>query len=204
MLASHLCPEELRGRIRVCVVRRQLNEPIDIVLGHSFGDPLCAFDIDIPETEILGRIVLSNHVEHNVRVPHALFNALCVPEIKLYERNSSQVSRKLQVSLRHVIAVGYDDLASSPSEPRHDVPTQEAIRAEDGDGMASQRRPATVVFYDGFSCPSNGDVLDYVGSSLERGGLRSEGRASGAERECSGLAGLHVGMQDLEKSLSRL
>jgi hypothetical protein len=60
------------------------------------------------------------------------------------------------------------------------------------------------VFYDGFARAGDGDVLNCVASSLEGGGFEFRGRASYAQREDCGLAGLHFGMQDLGEGLGGL
>ena len=45
----HLGSEEVRGRGRIGIVRGHMDEPINIVLGHSFGDPFNAPDVHVLE-----------------------------------------------------------------------------------------------------------------------------------------------------------
>ncbi len=54
--ATHLGGEELGGGIRVCVVRRDVDVPVNIVLGDRLHDPLGALDVDVREGEVPGSV----------------------------------------------------------------------------------------------------------------------------------------------------
>ena len=112
--ASYLGPEELRGRVLVCIIRRDMNEPVHVVLCDSLCYSLCSLDMDIIETEVLGGLLPANQVEDDVGMPYAFFDGLCVPQIIFHERHSSQITHDLQVSLRHLFSKRNDDLTSSP------------------------------------------------------------------------------------------
>lgn len=43
----YLCSEEFRWRILVCIVRRDVNETVDIVLCDCLCNPLCSLNVDV-------------------------------------------------------------------------------------------------------------------------------------------------------------
>jgi hypothetical protein len=49
---SCLRSEELRRRRGVGVERRNVNKPVDIVLGHSVGDALGSFNVDVFQSKV--------------------------------------------------------------------------------------------------------------------------------------------------------
>jgi hypothetical protein len=118
---AYLCPKNFRWRVFVRIVTRHLNESVDIILRHRLSNPLRALNIDIPQTEILRRIILPNQIEHNITVPDTLLNTLRISQVELHECDPSEIASDFEVTLGHVVAVGDYHLATTPGEALHDV-----------------------------------------------------------------------------------
>jgi hypothetical protein len=190
----YLRPKELAWRILIRVVTRHLNEPINIILCHRFSNPFRALNVDIPQTEILRRIIFPNQIVHDITMPHTLLNTLRVPQIKLQESDPTKITGDFEVPLGHIVAVGDYHLAPAAGEALHDVPAQETIGAEDCGGVATEGGAAAGGGNYGFA----GAGYCYVGNGCEGAalGVRSEGDVSGMAEDGGGrLAGLHCGMQ---------
>ena len=53
---TYFGPEKLRGRILVCVMRRHMDEAIDVIFRHSFGYALSTFDMNIFQIKVSGSV----------------------------------------------------------------------------------------------------------------------------------------------------
>lgn len=138
-LSSSLCRKELRGRVGVGVVRRDVDITINVILGNSLGDALGSFDVHVLQRKVLGRIVSANQVVHNVRVPDACFDGSRVSKIIFNENNAAEVSSELQVSLCHFFAERDNNGTSLTGKAVYDIPAQLTRRAEHRRSVTSKR-----------------------------------------------------------------
>ncbi len=130
LLSTGLGSEELRWRIWIGIVRRDVDETVNIVLGDCISDPLGSLNMDILQIEVLGWIVAANQVVNNIGMADRLLKRLSVAEIILlrnrldmlalpfsiavayHKDDLSEITRNLQVSLGHLLTVWDDDGAS--------------------------------------------------------------------------------------------
>lgn len=172
LLAVVLGLVELGWRVGVDRVGGDVDEAVDVVLGHGGGNAVGALDVDVLEVEVLGRVVAANQVEDHVRVAHALLNALGVAQVVLGEDHAAQVTGDLEMALGHLLAEGHDDGASCARESVDDVSAQEAGGTEDGGGVAAERAAAASNADYGLAGASDGNVLldAAAGGGVERDG----------------------------------
>ena len=109
-----------------------MDKSIHVVFCHCLSNALCAPHMYVEEIKVLGRIVSTDQVVHNVRVSDALLDRVFVTKVKLQEGDATQVARNFKVPFRHFFAERYDDIVSGARESIDDVATEEASSAEDG------------------------------------------------------------------------
>ena len=90
-----------------------MDETIDIVFRHGFSNTLGAFNMDILKGKVLGWIVPTDQIVDHIGVSNTLFERGRIPKIIFHENYPSQVSRDLQMPLRHLFPEGDDDSTSS-------------------------------------------------------------------------------------------
>lgn len=193
LLAVVLGLVELRGRVGVDRVRGDVNEAVDIVLGHGGSNTVGTLDVDVLKVEVLGGVVAASQVEDHVGVAYALLNAVGVAQVVLGEDNAAQVSRDLEMALGHLLAEGHDDGASCARKPVDDISAQEAGGTEDSGSVATQRAAAARDADYGLAGACDGDVLLDAAARLD--GERDGGFGEAIEQARRGPSVGHCGVR---------
>lgn len=99
--------EELRWRVLGGIVRRNVDESVNVVFGDCLSDTLCTVNVDVlvgevpaqlafiqnhSRGDVLGRIVTADKVVNNVGMANALFNRLCVAKVVFLLWSASALS----------------------------------------------------------------------------------------------------------------
>ncbi len=93
-------------------MRGDLHETVNIVLGHRFHDPPRALHMHRVEVEVIGPVVPSQEVVHDIRMPHGLLDGSDIPQIALDEDHSAQIAGDVEMALGVLVAEGdHDDAA---------------------------------------------------------------------------------------------
>lgn len=177
--------EELGRVFRMHGVRRDVDEAVDVVLGHGGGNAVGALDMDVLEVEVLGGVVAASKVEDHVGVAHALLNAVGVAQVVLSENDAAEVTGDLKMALAHLLAEGHHDGTSCASESVHDISSQEPSGTEDGGCVATQRAATAGDANNRLAGACDGNVLE-VAAGLDgegRGGLGQAGEQPGRRAE---------------------
>lgn len=136
LLSSRLSSEELGWRVWVCVVGRNVNEAIDVVLGDGISNSLSALNVDILEVEVLRWVAAADQVVDNIGVADTLLQGLGVTQVVLHEDNASKITRDLEMSLGHLLAVWDNDGASLSRKSIHDISSKESSCSENSRGVS--------------------------------------------------------------------
>lgn len=159
--------EVLGRRVTASVVRGNVDEAVDVVLGNSIGNTFDTVDVDVLVGEVpgvvrnhifmrithcnsLGGILATDKVVDDIGVTNALLDGLSVAQVVFHEDNSSKITSDLQVSLSHLLTVGNDNGASlascrplvhDPTAVQHSQPTElvDNVAAEETSGTKNRR-----------------------------------------------------------------
>lgn len=107
-----------------------MDEPVNVIFGNSFRNPLSPLDVHVSITKIFRGILPSDQVEDYVGVSYTFLDGLSVSQVKLQKVDSAQITRKFEVPLRHLFPIRHDDHASLSSQPIDDIATQETSSTE--------------------------------------------------------------------------
>merc|ERR1712054_320865 len=87
LLTTSLGSVELGRGVGVGAVGGNVDEAINVVLRHRFRDPLGSLDMDVLQSEVLGRVIAADQVVNNVGMADASFDRVRVAQVVLHKND---------------------------------------------------------------------------------------------------------------------